>query len=60
MTPRRKSMGRAYLVPGLLGVASLVGLVSALVGDGMFDAVSWLTLGGLVAVIAWAMSRRRA
>lgn len=57
---RRKSSARAYLVPGLLGLASLIGLLSALVGDGVFDAVSWLALGGLLAVIVWALVVRRA
>jgi hypothetical protein len=36
-----------------------VGLVAALVGDGMLDTVSWLALGVPVLVILWAWRRRR-
>jgi hypothetical protein len=38
-------------MPALLAAASLVGLVSALVGDGPWDALSWACLG-LVVVLA--------
>lgn len=56
----RPSTGRAYVVPTILAVATLIGLVSALIGDGVFNLVSWLFLGGLVGVIAWALAARRA
>ncbi len=59
MSPRRKSTGRAYVVPALLALASVIGLLSALIGDGVFDLISWLTLGGLAATIAWALATRR-
>jgi len=49
-----------YLVPTLLAIASLIGLVSALIGDGVFNLISWLILGGLLAVIVWALATRRA
>ena len=41
--------------PLLIGVASLVGLVSALLGDGVWDLLSWLTLAlpVLIAGLAW-------
>jgi hypothetical protein len=41
--------------PLLLGLASVVGLVSALVGDGFYDVVSWSCLGLtlLVVIAAW-------
>lgn len=47
-----------FAVPALIGAASLVGLVAALVGDGWMDALSWLGLGAPVAAVAWAMARR--
>lgn len=56
----RRPTARAYLVPALLALASVVGLVAALIGDGIFNAVSWLILGGLIGVIAWALATRRA
>ena len=59
MSRRTNSTGRAYLVPAILAVASLIGLVSALVGDGLFNVVSWLILGGLLALIVWALATRR-
>lgn len=43
-----------FRVPLLLGVATSVGLVSALVGDGVFDALSWFALAGPLAAVAWA------
>ncbi|MDR0673998.1 MAG: hypothetical protein LBF93_10190 [Zoogloeaceae bacterium] len=39
--------------PFLIGLSSSIGLVSALVGDGPWDALSWATLVAPLAVIAW-------
>jgi hypothetical protein len=44
---------RVFRVPVLLGVLSLVGLLSALLGDAVWDMLSWLALGIPCAVIAW-------
>jgi hypothetical protein len=43
-------MRRVFGMPLLLALISLVGLVSALLGDGAWDALSWLALGIPVAV----------
>ena len=43
--PRRQTLGQIFLIPLVLGVLSSVGLISALVGDGVWDGVSWITLG---------------
>ena len=59
MSRRTNWTGRAYVVPAILAVASLVGLISALIGDGIFNVISWLLLGGLLGVIAWALATRR-
>ena len=59
MSRRTNSTGRAYVVPAILAVASLIGLVSALVGDGLFNVISWLILGSLLGVIVWALATRR-
>ena len=40
----------------LLGI---VGLVSALTGDGWRDGLSWLALAAPVAALVWAMRARR-
>lgn len=44
-------------MPVLLGVISLVGLLSALLGDGVWDGVSWLALGLPNGIIAWYVIR---
>ena len=38
--------------PIAIGIASLAGLLCALVGDGAWDVASWLMLGGLALVCA--------
>lgn len=45
--------------PLLLAVLTIVGLSSALLGDGVWDLVSALTLGAPVAVGAWYSLRRQ-
>jgi hypothetical protein len=41
----------------LIGLITLYGLLSALLGDGIWDAVSWVALTIPFAVIAWNYSR---
>ncbi len=48
---------RIFGVPTLLGVMSAVGLISALLGDDVWDALSWLTLGIPLLVIGWYVAR---
>ena len=50
--------GPIWTAPIVLGVLTIVGLVSALVGDGAWDALSAVTLGVVVAVGAWYGLRR--
>lgn len=47
------SLWRIFRIPLLLAAVSLVGLVSALLGDGLWDALSWAALTLPLAVIAW-------
>ena len=47
-----------FVAPAWITVASIVGLVSALVGDGVFDVVSWLIFGSLIGLVARAWIRR--
>ena len=46
-------------MPILLGVLTSIGLVSALLGDGIWDLVSAFALGAPVAVGAWHGLRRK-
>ena len=50
-----QSNWRIFRWPLLIGIISIVGLVSALVGDGWYDVLSWLCLGAciLLMVAAW-------
>ena len=50
--------GPVWTAPIALGVLTVVGLVSALLGDGVWDAVSALALGTVVAVGGWCSLRR--
>ena len=51
--PRRQTLGQIFATPAVIGVLSVVGLISALVGDGVWDGLSWLTLGVPVALCAF-------
>jgi xanthosine utilization system XapX-like protein len=47
-----------FVAPAWIALASLVGLISALVGDGVFDLVSWLVFAALIALSVRAWLRR--
>lgn len=40
----RQTLSQIFTWPLVIGVLSTIGLVAALVGDGVWDGVSWLTL----------------
>jgi hypothetical protein len=44
---------QVFAVPIVLGVLSAIGLVAALLGDDVWDYVSWLALGIPCVVMAW-------
>jgi hypothetical protein len=50
---------KVWGMPTLLAVLSGVGLIVALVGDAVWDAVGWATLGTPVAVLTWHALRPR-
>ena len=54
-----RSLAQIFAVPLLLGVLTTIGLVTALVGDGIWDGLSWLTLGVPIAVCLYCLARRR-
>ena len=51
-------MGRTFTLPLFIGITSIVGLLAALLGDGAYDAVSWLGLGIPVAAVIYAYAKR--
>jgi len=60
MSPPATAPRSPLVVPAWIALASIVGLVSALVGDGVFDAISWLVFASLIglAVRAWVRRER--
>lgn len=63
MRPRTRTapqgLGAIFRAPLLLALASIIGLVAALIGDGVHDVVSWAALAMPVAAIGWAWFARR-
>ena len=56
---RRQTLGQIFAAPLVIGALSVIGLISALVGDGIWDGLSWLTLGVPVALCAYFTLRPR-
>jgi hypothetical protein len=56
---RRQTNGRIFAMPLLIGVLSLIGLVAALVGDGLWNALSWIALAIPIALCGYFLLRRR-
>ncbi|GAA4807608.1 hypothetical protein GCM10023231_41040 [Olivibacter ginsenosidimutans] len=48
---------RLWGIPILLALATLVGLLAALIGDGLWDALSWLLLSSLVLVLVYYIAK---
>lgn len=49
--PHSQALWRVFRIPLLLGLFNLVGLVSALIGDGVWDVLSWVALGIPIALM---------
>jgi len=54
-----RPLRRIWEVPLVLAVLTVAGLVSALFGDDLWDALSWATLAVPLVVAAWAIWIRR-
>jgi uncharacterized membrane protein YjjP (DUF1212 family) len=57
--PRSNGAWRIFRWPLLIAVITVAGLISALVGDGIYDAASWLMLGGVILLIAVRLAVRK-
>lgn len=42
---------RIFAIPAVLGVLTAAGLISALLGDGVFDVIAWVCVGAPIATI---------
>lgn len=54
----RLSLRQVFAAPLAIAILTIVGLISALVGDDLWDVLSWLTLAIPVAVILYCWLRR--
>ena len=54
----RLSLRQVFAAPLAIAILSGIGLVSALLGDDIWDMLSWLALTVPVAVILWCWLRR--
>ncbi|WP_375776872.1 hypothetical protein ACE103_35900 [Bradyrhizobium sp. ma5] len=54
-----RSLAQIFAAPLVIAIVSTVGLISALVGDGWWDAVSWVALGLPVLLYLLFIWRRR-
>ncbi|PAY07128.1 hypothetical protein CK489_15075 [Bradyrhizobium sp. UFLA03-84] len=54
-----RSLTQIFVAPLVIAIVSTVGLISALVGDGLWDAVSWAALGLPVLLYLVFIWRRR-
>ncbi len=50
--------GSPFTAPAWIAAASVLGLVSALVGDGVFDVVSWAVFAALIGLVVRAWVKR--
>jgi len=54
----RRTLGQIFAAPLAVGVLSTVGLLSALIGDGWWDVVSWLSLALPVLLYLFFVARQ--
>lgn len=55
---RRTAPRSPFIAPAWIAAVSVLGLVSALLGDGVLDAVSWAVFAGLVGLVVRAWMKR--
>lgn len=46
-----------WRMPVVLAIVSSIGLIAALLGDGMWDGVSWIALATPLVVCGWHLMR---
>jgi hypothetical protein len=59
MSKTTASFRHVWAAPLAIALVSVIGLVAALLGDGLNDWISWIGLTIPLAVLLWAYLRRR-
>lgn len=59
MKPRRSNFWKVFGIPLGIGVLSAAGLFAALLGDGLWDSLSWVGLGLPAVIGVHALFKRR-
>lgn len=58
MSRPTRPTGSPFTAPAWIAVISVVGLVSALLGNGVYDVVSWVVFAGLIGLVVRAWVKR--
>ena len=58
--PQARPLPQIFAMPLALGIVSTIGLVAALVGDDVWDAIGWIGLGIPLAVTMWCLRSKSA
>ncbi|HUO00836.1 MAG TPA: hypothetical protein VMU69_31960 [Bradyrhizobium sp.] len=56
---RQRTLTRIFFLPAIFAAITTIGLLSALLGDGVWDALSWVTLACPIAATAYFVLRSR-
>ncbi|CAG8869075.1 hypothetical protein PS726_05608 [Pseudomonas fluorescens] len=59
MKPRQSNFWKVFAIPTVIAVLSAAGLFAALLGDGVWDSLSWLGLGIPAALAVRGLFQRR-
>lgn len=55
--PTSSRFWHVFWAPTVIAILSIAGLLSALIGDDIYDAASWFALGIPVALMCWYAGR---
>ncbi|CAI8781383.1 DUF4175 domain-containing protein [Pseudomonas sp. IT-P258] len=59
MKPRQSNFWKVFAIPTVIAVLSAAGLFAALLGDGVWDSLSWVGLGVPAALALRGLLQRR-
>jgi Fe2+ transport system protein B len=54
-----RTLKKVYRIPLLLGTITIFGLLSALLGDGVWDGISWILLAVPLLLVSFFLLRSR-